>query len=174
MKKDSPETSVQFAYALRSKAVRCEDAYPKELTTVVFIDGVPANVQSAVRMFWSREQDANLLEIAKYADVLLEQTRRVRTYLAIPVRKDRFEWNRQTTHMLATVAESRSQFPKNIIDVRQKFREKSSPKSGTNRIDGRSQPVRHRRVCLAKDYQTETCPCTVCANKLALKRETNY
>lgn len=51
LKKAPPETSVQLAEALRAKVVRCENAYSEEHTKGVFIDGLSANVQSAVIVF---------------------------------------------------------------------------------------------------------------------------
>lgn len=63
LRKVTNETSVQFADVLRTKVVQCENVYLVESTKGIFIDGLPANIQSAVRMFWSREQNAHLLEI---------------------------------------------------------------------------------------------------------------
>lgn len=61
MKKASKEASLQLADILRSKDVRSENAYPKKRTRRVFIDGLPVNTQSAVRMFWGRAQNFHLL-----------------------------------------------------------------------------------------------------------------
>lgn len=71
------ETLVQFVDVLRTKFARCENAYPEEVTKSILIDGLPENLQSAVRMFWGCEQNAHLLEIAQNADKLLVQTLQV-------------------------------------------------------------------------------------------------
>lgn len=47
----SMKASVKFAKVLRSKVVRCGNAHPEERTKRKVIDGLPANIQSAIRMF---------------------------------------------------------------------------------------------------------------------------
>lgn len=76
LRKESNGTSIQFADALRKNLVRCKNAYPEGQTKCLFIDRLPANTPSAVRMFWGREQNAHFLVIVQYADALLEQTPR--------------------------------------------------------------------------------------------------
>lgn len=46
-KKVSTKISVQFDDVLRSKVVRCRNAYPKKHTKGVFIDDFPASIKSA-------------------------------------------------------------------------------------------------------------------------------
>lgn len=51
MKKASIETSVQFSDVLQSKVVRGGNVYPEERTKRLFIDNLPTNNQSVVRIF---------------------------------------------------------------------------------------------------------------------------
>lgn len=73
LRKSSSETSVQFTDVLRITVARRGNGSPEQWKNGIFIDGLPTSIQSAVCMFWGREQDAHLLEIAQYADKLLEQ-----------------------------------------------------------------------------------------------------
>lgn len=50
LRKASNEIAVQFPDVLRTKVVRCENAYPEERTKSICIDRLPANIQSPVCM----------------------------------------------------------------------------------------------------------------------------
>lgn len=43
----------------------------------IFIDGLPANIQNAIQMYWGCERYAHFFEITQYVDTLLEQMQEV-------------------------------------------------------------------------------------------------
>lgn len=71
----SMEILVQFADVLGSNGVRCGNASLKEYSKKVFIDGLPANIQSAVRTRWGHEQYEILFKMVHCTGTLLEQNR---------------------------------------------------------------------------------------------------
>lgn len=78
LRKAIKERLVHLADVLRIKVVRYGNAYRQERIKGIFIDALPANIQSVAGMYWSREQDENLLETVQYAAKQLEQTLKVR------------------------------------------------------------------------------------------------
>lgn len=174
MKKTLSETSVQFADALQSEAVRGGNAYTEERTKRVFIDGFPANIQSAVRIFWSRDLCTHLLEIAQCTNALPEQTRQVPNPVVAPVQRNRFQRCHRAATIVATGAEPRFRSPKEIHDFRQTRRQKSPFSEGGYGNDYRTQQATHCRVCFAKAHRMETFLYTVRSGKVAQKREANY
>lgn len=71
------ETSVLFADVTRSKLERCGNVYADERIKAVFIVGLLAYFQSALKIIWRREQDAHLMETTQYANTILERNRQV-------------------------------------------------------------------------------------------------
>lgn len=69
----SDDSAIQFADAVRFKAVRCCSTYPDERIKEEFINGLPLFIRSGVRMFCGRELEAHLLDPAQYANTLLDQ-----------------------------------------------------------------------------------------------------
>lgn len=53
--------------------VQCENTYLDKRPKDVFFDTLPANILGAVGMFWGRERDTHLLNVAQNPDTLLEQ-----------------------------------------------------------------------------------------------------
>lgn len=69
------ETSVLFTEVLYTKFVGRGNTYYEEHGNGMFIDGIPATIQTAAIMFQGLEKGANFLETARYADTLLKQVR---------------------------------------------------------------------------------------------------
>lgn len=123
LEKTPIETSVQFADVFRSKVVCRESSYPEESTKGVFIDGIPANIQGVVVLFWSCEHDAHLLEFAQNADTLLEQVRQVLSSLIATAQKNRLLNDRQAAPILAALAKQRSRSWRKIHYLKQTAKE---------------------------------------------------
>lgn len=62
-----------FAVILRTKVVRCVNAYLKETKKGIFIHFPLTNIHNFVQKFWVGERNAHLLKISQHADTLLEQ-----------------------------------------------------------------------------------------------------
>lgn len=139
-------------------------------TEEVFTDGLILNMQIAVEILWGREQDAHLLKIVQYADMLLEQTRQVLSTVMASFQRNCFQRGHRTTPVVDAEAEQRFGFVRNSCYVIQSQREKSLPKKGSYDNDYRIQSVTHCHVCLAKVRPVETRPYTVSALGSLLKK----
>lgn len=173
LRKAPNETSARFADVMKTKIVQCESAYSKERTENIYIDGFPASIQSVVRTFWSREQNAHLLEIARYADMLLKRTLqgskpgRVAPYT---IRSDRGRRSRFVTTVVDQGPRAQEPIRKNPV-VHQEERHSTSPTSGGS---ARSYKSHHYWVCLSTDHDKEKCSNTVRSDKLANLREAYF
>lgn len=96
------KNSVEVADVLFRKVVCSGNAYSEEHTNGVFIDGLPASIQSAVEMFCGRNQDAHFLGTSQHVDTLLEQARQIVGPVATQNRKSRFDKARRTSQVEAT------------------------------------------------------------------------
>lgn len=111
-------------------------------------------LQSPVRIFWGREQDAHLLEINQYADKLLEQTLQAPEPVSVALYKIQGDHGRRS-NFVATVADQdlRLQEPiRKSLNVRQD--ELGNWSSNFARII-RSNESHYCRVCLATDHNME-------------------
>lgn len=122
-------------------------------------------------MFRGRELNAYFMEITKYADTLLIQTRQVPCYVMDTVQRNRFQKGRQTHSVMAAVAEQRCDSEKIIFYITQHLRKSFLFKQGKYGNDYRTQQATHGQVCLAKNYQLVTYRFTVRSGKLAQKRK---
>lgn len=140
----------------------------------IFIVGPPGNIQSAVCMFYGREQETHLLELAQYADTLREQTRQAPDPIITRVWKNRFERDGRANAIEATVAEPQAQSLPQISSLMSRTKEKTPPRNRSGANFGINQEVGRCRVLLALDHAMETCPFTGCFDKLAMIRKANF
>lgn len=105
--KKSPMETVQFASVLFSKIVYCGNAYPEKRTKRVFTNGLLASTPSATKLFWRQKQDENHSEIAKYTDLLLEQTKQVPSSVLTQNQRSRFVRGQRTYSVVDTIGENR-------------------------------------------------------------------
>lgn len=61
--KNPIKTSVQFAEKLCTMAAHCGNAYLEKRTKEMFIDGLPATTQSALKSFWDYKLNTSLLRV---------------------------------------------------------------------------------------------------------------
>lgn len=90
VKRTAMKTFKKLVGDLRSKTVRCGNAYSNVHTKNVFVAGVPGNIDIAKRMPWIRKQDVYLLYTARYTVTVLEQARQVPNSRVALVQRNRF------------------------------------------------------------------------------------
>lgn len=174
LKMASMETSIQVSDVLRSKVVRCKNAYPEERTKKAFIADLPASIQSAVRKFWEREQNAHLLKVAQYVNTVLEKTRQVPSHVLGPIWRNCFQRGRRKVSIVAAVAEQRFESPRDIYCITKNARETFLSKRGIYASGYKTEQATRCRLSVAKDHKMKTCLYTVCSRKLAQKEKANY
>lgn len=148
------ETSAQFKDVLRTKVVRCGNAYAEIRAKVGFIDGLSTSNQSAIKIFWRRKQNGHLLETAQYAETLREQTRKVRGPVIARSQRNSFQRGRRTTPIVASVVQQRSGCQKHS-SCYPNVKEKILSPQGSYGNCNKTKQATHFCMCLAKASRME-------------------
>lgn len=102
--------------------MRCKNASSENRAKEVTIDGFSANIQRVVKMPWGCKQNALLLEIAKFAVVLLKQTYQEPSLVVTQNCKSSADKGRRARQVVATVEKVPEQVPKSNNHYNQKQR----------------------------------------------------
>lgn len=168
------KTSVQFAVVPRSKAVRCENAYPEERTKKIFINSTPAKNQSVVMMFWGCEQNARLLECSRCTDTLLKQYKQVPSPVMVLIQRKLFSERSSSNSHCDCGGRRKAQLSQKLSVCQADTKKEIPLKLENHGIYSRIRQVAHRRVCLGKDRRVEIYPCLLRFVELAQKMEANH
>lgn len=145
------ESAVQFADAVRLKAVRCGNAYPDERIKEVFTDDLPVTIRSGVCMFWGLELKAHLTELVQYADTLLDQQHGRVEETRVAPRTFRVNESSRRGTVVAVVEERKNS--SNDSQTKSVKKKEYVPTQGY-RTTGSGQ-FKHCRLCLANEHNIE-------------------
>lgn len=144
---------VQFAVAIRFKAVKCGKTYSDERMKKIFIDGVSVIVCSGAWMFCGSELEARLIELAQYFSTLLDQQHgKVEKFQISAKRIHVKERSRRETFVATEGGTQESN-----IGHQDKSVVKSDHVPHENFETTSSGQYKHCRLCLQKDHNMDMC-----------------